>query len=357
MDNEKLLSALSELALRDKIDKNQLAEMLCGLFYHLIEQKFGSKERFEVILNPQKGDLQIWCSQEVVANDDPKVNSPDCISLTKARLIEPDFEIGETVAQEIDPNSFGRRTIMAAWQHFSQQRMEVEKEKKKCHYERLIGKIISVEVHHIGLNTILVHDQNQQEMLLPKQHQIPGEHFKKGSNIKAVISSICSKRNRIQVLLSRTTPLFLQRLLETEIPEIIDGIVLIKGIARLPGTRSKVAVVSTEPRVDPVGACIGSAGRRIQAISETHLAYEPIDIVRYTEDPLTYLKRLIVPASPNKIDITQRSIVLHLPSEEIALAIGKNGQTILLASQLMGKKIEIARSQKVAALTQPVLPS
>ncbi|MEM9737750.1 MAG: transcription termination factor NusA [Bacteroidota bacterium] len=346
MNNKELIASFTEFAGSKNIDRPTVTRMLEEMLRSLICKKFSVDSNFDIIINPNKGDLQIWRYRTIVADDSEDANEFDKISITEARKIEPDFEIGEEVAEEVSLHQFDRRDITQGLKLFLHKEQLEEKEKIHQRYTKLVGKIISAEVYHITMYQVILHDDDKNELVLPKSRQIPGDRFKKGEHIKVLVDSVDKKNNNVYIRLSRTSPLFLERLLESEVPEIADGIVQIIKVARMPGARAKVAVISQDDRIDPVGACIGAGGNRLYSLSKSSLANEHINIVQYTDNRNIFLKRLIEPAQISDIQETDKGITIKMKPDQVPLAIGKKGQNILLVSQMIGKPVHIDRDMK-----------
>lgn len=342
MDSNKLVESFAEFAQSKNIDRLTVIRILEDVFRSVMVSKFGNSDNFDIIINLDKGDLQIWRFREVVADDAPDVSAPNKVSLAQARKIEADFEIGEELSEEIKMSDFGRRLILTAKQMLIQKIRELEKEALYNKYEQLVGCLISAEINQIlGKEIILLDDENN-ELFLPKSEQIPKDQFKKGEHIRAVIYKVAFNNAIPRVLLSRTSPLFLERLFENEIPEIQDGLIAIKKVVRDPGARAKVAVETFDDRIDPVGACVGIKGSRIHGITK-ELQYENIDIINYTDNLELYIARALNPACINRVEQTGERISVYLDPDQVALAIGKGGQNIKLAGRLIGKEIDVYR--------------
>ncbi|WP_342265065.1 transcription termination factor NusA [Cardinium endosymbiont of Philonthus spinipes] len=342
MDSNKLVESFAEFAKSKNIDRPTVIRILEDVFRAVMLSKFGNSDNFDIIINLDKGDLQIWRFREVVADDAVDVGAPNKIPLSEARKIEADFELGEELSEEIKISDFGRRLILTAKQMLIQKIRELEKEALYNKYEQLVGCLISAEVNQIlGKEIILLDDENN-ELFLPKSEQIPKDQFKKGEHIRAVICRITFNNAIPRVILSRTSPLFLERLFENEIPEIQDGLIAIKKIVRDPGARAKVAVETFDDRIDPVGACVGIKGSRIHGITK-ELQYENIDIINYTDNLELYIARTLHPACINRVEQNGERVSVYLEPDQVALAIGKGGQNIKLAGLLIGKEIDVYR--------------
>ncbi|ROT46980.1 transcription termination factor NusA [Candidatus Cardinium hertigii] len=342
MDDNKLVESFSEFAKSKNIDRPTVIRILEDVFRAVILNKFGHSDNVDIIINLDKGDLQIWRFREIVDDHAPEVNAPTKVSLTEARKIEADFEVGEELSEEIKVPDFGRRAILSAKQIFMQKVRELEKAALYNKYEQLVGGLIVAEVGQILSREIIVLDDENNELFLPKSEQIFKDHFKKGERIGAVIHKVEFNNAIPRVILSRTSPLFLERLLENEIPEIQDGLIAIRKIVREPGARAKVAVESFDDRIDPVGTCIGIKGSRIHGITK-ELQYENIDIINYTDNLELYIARALSPACINRVEQRTERVCVYLDADQVALAIGKGGQNIKLAGRLIGKEIDVYR--------------
>lgn len=342
MDNNKLVESFAEFAKSKNIDRSTVVRILEDVFHTIIFNKFGHNGNFDIIINLDKGDLQIWRFREIVEDNLIEEVSTDKVSLTEARKIEPDFEVGEELAEEIKLTDFGRRAILKAKQMLIQRVRELEKETLYHKYEQLIGCLVVAEVYQILYTELVLLDDEGNELFLPKSEQIPKDHFKKGEYVRAVVHKVAFYKATPRVILSRTSPLFLTRLLESEIPEMQDGLMAIREIVREPGIRAKVAVESFDDRIDPVGACVGIKGSRIHGITK-ELQYENIDIINYTDNIELYIARALSPACINRMEQVSERVAVYLDPDQVALAIGKGGQNIKLAGKLIGKEIDVYR--------------
>ena len=300
-------------------------------------------ENINVIINPDKGDFEIWRSREVVADED--LTDPNLqISLSDAQKIDEDYEIGEEVNDEVKMEEFGRRSILALRQNLTSRIMDLEKENIFLKYKDRIGEIVIGEVYQIWKREILVLDDEGNELLLPKNEQIPADHFHKGDSIRAIVVRVEMKNNTPVIILSRTSPIFLQRLFELEVPEIFDGLITLKHIARIPGDKAKVAVESYDDRIDPVGACVGMKGSRIHGIVR-ELRNENIDVINYTSNLQLFVARALSPAKVISVQILEdeKKANVYLSPDQVSLAIGKGGSNIKLACMLTGYDIEVYR--------------
>ncbi len=338
-----LIDTFSEFKELKNIDRMTMISVLEDSFRNVIAKLFGSNDNYDVIINPDKGDLEIWRNRTIV-EDDQLEDENTQISLSEARKIDQDFEVGEDVTDEVFFEDFGRRAILNLRQTLTSKILELQKEGLYNRYKEKVGEIVSGEVYQIWKKEILLLDDEKEELLLPKTEQIPSDFFRKGEHVRAVVERVENKNNNPKIILSRTSPAFLERLLELEVPEINDGLITIKNIARIPGERAKVAVESYDDRIDPVGACVGMKGSRIHGIVR-ELRNENIDIINYTPNTGLYIQRAFSPAKITSVKLNEdekRAEVLLRP-EEVSLAIGKGGFNIKLASMLTGYTIDVYR--------------
>ncbi len=342
MDSKKLIETFAEFARSKNIDRPTVIRILEEVFRAMIHKKFGTDEHFNIIINLDQGDLQIWRFREVVDDNSEDIWEHDKISLSEARKIEADFNIGEEVAEEISLASFGRRAVTTARQTLIQKVKELEKNVLYNKYTELIGELVTAEVSQALNKEVILLDEDKKELFLPKTEQIPKDFFKKGDYVKAVVARIDFQKNTPRVIVSRTAPEFLERLFESEVPEIYDGIINIKKIVREPGDRAKVAVETVDDRIDPVGACVGMKGSRIHNIVR-ELQGENIDVINYTDNQDLYITRALSPAKVSSIQTKGDRIAVYLKPDQVSLAIGKGGQNIKLASRLIGKEIDVYR--------------
>ncbi|GET30227.1 transcription termination factor NusA [Prolixibacter sp. SD074] len=345
MDNLNLIDTFSEFKELKNIDKATMMSVLEDVFRSVLQKQFGTDENFDVIINPDKGDFEIWRNREVV--EDADLTDPNLqISLSEAKKIDADYEVGEEVSDEVKLIHFGRRAILNLRQNLAARILELEKDNIYTIYKSKVGDIVTGEVYQIWKREILVLDDEGNELLLPKAEQIPSDFFRKGDTIRAVVVRVEMKNNNPQIILSRTSPVFLERLFELEVPEIFDGLITIKKIVRVPGERAKVAVESYDERVDPVGACVGMKGSRIHGIVR-ELRNENIDVINYTGNLQLFIQRALNPAKISSIKINEegKRAEVYLKPEEVSLAIGKGGLNIRLASQLTGYEIDVYRDQ------------
>jgi N utilization substance protein A len=310
----------------------------------MVRRKFGTDEHFDIILNTEKGDLEIWRNREVVENDSEFVGQSDKITLTDAQKIEPDFEVGEEVSDEIKLEEFGRRAILAARQTLVQRILELEKDNIYQKYKDRAGEIVTGEVYQIWKKEMLILDDEGNELILPKTEQIPADFYKKGDAVRGVVLRVETQNTTPRIIISRTAPAFLARLLELEVPEIFDGLITIKNIVREPGERAKVAVESYDDRIDPVGACVGMKGSRIHGIVR-ELRNESIDVINFTNNMQLYIQRALSPAkiSSMELDTARNKASVYLKPDQVSLAIGKGGHNIRLAAKLTGNEIDVFR--------------
>lgn len=338
-----MVDSFSEFKELKNIDKTTMISVLEESFRNVLAKMFGSDENFVVIMNPDKGDCVIYQNLTVVA--DGAVENPSMqIGLTDAREIDPECEIGEDVTKEIVFEKFGRRAILTLRQTLASKILDLQKDAIYTKFKAMEGEIVVGEVYQIWKREVLVLDEEHNELILPKEEQIPSDRYRKGETIRAVIKEVQNANNNPKVIISRTSPEFLRRLFEIEVPEIHDGLILLKGIARIPGERAKIAVESYDDRIDPVGACVGVKGSRIHGIVR-ELRNENIDVINYTTNPELYIRRALSPAKVSSIRINEEekcAEVMLLP-EEVSLAIGKGGLNIKLATMLTGYQIDVYR--------------
>lgn len=349
-----LIDTFSEFKETKNIDRTTMVGVLEESFRNVIAKIYGSDENFTVIVNPDKGDCEIYRNREVVADGD--VTDPNReISLTEAREIDPEYEIGEDVGETIDFAKFGRRAILTLRQTLASKILELEHDSLYNKYKDRVGEIISAEVYQTWKSETLLIDDEGNELLLPKSQQIPRDFFHKGDTVRAVIDRVDNTSGNPKIYLSRTTPLFLQRLLEAEIPEISDGLIQLRRIARIPGERAKIAVESYDDRIDPVGACVGVKGSRIHGVVR-ELHNENIDVIQYTANTSLFIQRALNPAAISSITLNEeeRKAEVYLRPEEVSLAIGKNGLNIKLASMLTEYTIDVFREMAEGEETEDV---
>lgn len=344
MDSSILIESFAEFAKNKNVDRPTMIRILEDVFRTMIRKKYEVDDNFDIIINADKGDLEIWRFREIVDDNSEDIWDYDKISLSDARLIEPDFEIGEEVAEEIKLIDFGRRAVMTARQTLIQRIKDLEKDILYQKYKDLIGEIISVEVYQILSREVLLIDGEGNELSLPKAEQISKDRFRKGDSIRAIIDRVDMVNGNPKIILSRTSGEFLERLFEAEVPEVYDGLITIKKVVREPGERAKVAVESYDDRIDPVGACVGMKGSRIHSIVR-ELQNENIDVINYTDNLELYIARALSPAKITSMKIldTDGRVSVYLKPDQVSLAIGKGGQNIKLASKLVGLEIDVFR--------------
>lgn len=344
MDAKVLIESFAEFAKSKNVDRPTMIRILEDVFRAMIRKKYETDENFDVTINADKGDLEILRVREIVDDNSEDIWDFDKISLTDAQKIEPDFEVGEEVYEKIELEDFGRRAVMMARQTLIQKIKDLEKDLLFNQYEELVGEIISAEVYQILGREVLLIDGEGNELILPKGEQIPKDRFRKGDSARAIVHKVEMFNGNPKIILSRTSPIFLERLFENEVPEVFDGLITIKKIVREPGERAKVAVESYDDRIDPVGACVGMKGSRIHAIVR-ELQNENIDVINYTENLDLYVSRALSPAkvSSIQVDKERKRISVFLKPDQVSMAIGKGGFNIRLASRLLGYEIDVFR--------------
>lgn len=346
MDNLNLFDTFSEFKELKNIDRATMMNVLEEVFRKLLIKYFGTDENFDIIINIDKGDFEIWRNREVV--EDNAVEDANLqIPISKAKKIDEDYEVGEEVTDEVKLNDFGRRAILSLRQHLTSKILEIERNNVFSKYKTKIGQIVSGEVYQVWKREILILDDEENELILPREEQIPSDHFRKGDLLRAVVVRAEMRNNRPLIVISRTSPIFLERLFEFEVPEIYDGLIVIKKIVRAPGEKAKVAVESYDERIDPVGSCVGMKGSRIHGIVR-ELRNENIDVINYTKNTQLFITRALSPAKINSVKINeeQKEAEVFLDPEEVSLAIGKGGLNIKLASQLTGYEIDVYRESE-----------
>lgn len=348
MENINLIDTFSEFKELKNIDRETMMRVLEDVFRSTLNKLFGSSDNFDIIINIDKGDFEIWRNREVVENgmvEDSNLH----ISLNDAKKIDNDYEVGDEVADEVKLIQFGRRAILALRQNLSARIADIEKDNTFSKYKDRIGEIITGEVYQVWKKEILIIDDEGNELILPKSEQIPSDHFRKGDSLRAVVFKVEMRSNTPLIILSRTSPVFLERLFELEVPEIFDGLITIKKIVRIPGERAKVAVESYDDRIDPVGACVGMKGARIHGIVR-ELRNENIDVINYTNNLNLFIQRALSPAKITniKLDDNSKKAEVHLKADQVSLAIGKGGLNIKLAGLLTGYEIDVYRETDVA---------
>jgi len=343
MENFALIESFSEFKDEKFIDRVTLMVILEDVFKNTLKRKFGSDENFDIIINPDKGDLEIWRNRIVV--EDGSVEDPNQeIALSEARKIEPDFEVGEDVSEEVKLIDLGRRSIQYLRQNLVAKIFEHDSTNIFKQFKDREGDLFTAEVHHIRNREIILLDDDGNEIIMPKDRQIPSDFFRKGDNVRGIIESVELRGNKPRIILSRTSPIFLVKLFEQEIPEVFDGLITIKKAVRIPGEKAKVAVDTYDDRIDPVGACVGMKGSRIHGIVR-ELGNENIDVVNYTNNLQLFISRALSPAKVNslKIDEETKRVEVFLNPEEVSKAIGKGGSNIRLAGKLTGYEIDVFR--------------
>jgi N utilization substance protein A len=343
MENVALIESFSEFKDDKLIDRVTLMAILEDVLRNALKKKYGDDDNFDIIINPDKGDLEIWRNRIVVA--DGEVEEPNQeIELSEAQKIEPDFEVGEDVAEEVKLIDLGRRSILALRQNLISKIHEHDNTNIYKQFKELEGEIYTAEVHHIRHRAIILLDDEGNEIILPKDKQIPSDFFRKGENVRGIIESVELKGSKPAIIMSRTSPLFLEKLFEQEIPEVFDGLITVKKVVRIPGEKAKVAVDSYDDRIDPVGACVGMKGSRIHGIVR-ELGNENIDVINYTNNIQLFVTRALSPARVTSLkldEVNMRAEVLLKP-EEVSKAIGRGGHNIRLAGQLTGYEIDVFR--------------
>jgi N utilization substance protein A len=347
MHSAGLIDSFSEFKEFKNIDRATMQRVLEDVFRGMLRKRFNNDENFDVIINDKSGDLEIWHNR-VIVHDGEVEDENTQISISEAQKIEPDFEIGEDVTKEVGLAIFGRRAVLSARQTLLSKVLELEKDEFYKRYKDRVGEIIGGEVYQIWKKEIMILDDAGNELLLPKTEMIPADFYKKGDSIRAVVLKVEMHNGNPRIILSRTSPVFLERLFEQEVPEIIDGLISIKKIVREPGERAKVAVESYDDRIDPVGACVGMKGSRIHGIVR-ELRNENIDVINYTANTSLLVQRALSPAkiSSIKIDDIKKRVSVYLKPDQVSLAIGKGGHNIKLAGKLVGYEIDVYREAEV----------
>ena len=338
-----MIETFQEFKETKNIDRTTLVSVLEESFRNVIAKIFGSDENFDVIVNPDKGDFEIHRNRIVVANGEVQDENKE-ISLKDAQKIEPDYEIGEEVSEEVNFSKFGRRAILNLRQTLASKILELEHDSLYNKYKDRVGQVMSAEVYQVWKREVLLVDDEGNELHLPKSEQIPGDNYRKGETVKAVVLRVDNENSNPRIILSRTAPVFLERLLEAEVPEINDGLITIRRVARMPGDRAKVAVESYDDRIDPVGACVGVKGSRVHGIVR-ELCNENIDVINYSSNVQLFIQRALSPAKVSSITIDEENhkAEVYLQPEEVSLAIGRGGMNIKLASMLTEYTIDVFR--------------
>lgn len=343
MDNLALIESFGDFKDDKNIDRITLMKIIEETLQSVLRKKYGSDDNFDIIVNPDKGDLEIWHNRIVVEDGFSEDDALE-IELSEARKIQPDFEVGEEVSELIPIESLGRRAILTLRQTLIGKVMEHDNSNLYEKFKGIVGEIVSGEIHHIRHKHVIIMDDEQNEMILPKENQIPSDFFRKGETLRAVVDEVKLKGSKPQIILSRTSPKFLEKLFEQEIPEIFDGLITIKNVVRNPGDKAKVTVESYDDRIDPVGACVGMKGSRIHSIVR-ELRNENIDVINYTNNMSLLITRALSPAKISKIELNEEEnkALVYVAPEEVSKAIGKGGYNVRLASKLVGMEIDIFR--------------
>jgi N utilization substance protein A len=359
MEGVNLIESFSEFKDIKNIDRATLMSIIEDVFRSMLIKRYGSDKNFDIIVNPDKGDVEIYKNRKIVdddfAEDSFDYDENKHISFSDAKKIEPDFEIGEDLSEKVKLEDFGRRAVLSVRQNLVQKILELEKSEIYNKYKEKVGDVITAEVYQVWKKEIMLLDDEGNELLLPKSEQIPSDFFKKGDTVKAVVSKVDLKNGTPSIIVSRTSPVFLERLFENEVPEIFDGLIIIKKIVREPGERAKVAVESYDDRIDPVGACVGMKGSRIHGIVR-ELKNENIDVINFTNNSTLLIQRSLSPAKITtiKIDEDTKRAEVFLKPDQISLAIGKGGFNIKLAGKLTGYEIDVFRDTDVDVETEDV---
>ncbi len=344
MDSAVLIESFADFARSKNIDRPTIIKVLEEVFRSMIRKKYGTDTNFDVIINPESGDLEMWRTREIVDDNSEDIWELDKIPLAEAKLIEADFEVGEEVAEEIKLADFGRRMVQTARQTLIQKVKDLEKEILYIKYKDMVGDLINVEVYQLLKNETVCLDTDGNELVLPRTEQISKDRFRKGDSLKVVVHQVENNNGIPRIALSRTSPVFLERLFENEIPEIYDGIISIRKIVREPGERAKVAVESFDDRIDPVGACVGMKGSRIHSIVR-ELGNENIDVINWTDNMELLIQRALSPAKITSMNIDRETkrVAVYLKPDQVSLAIGRGGQNIKLAGRLVGLELDVFR--------------
>lgn len=339
-----LIESFAEFARHKNVDRPTMIRILEDVFRTMIRKKFGEDDNFDIVINADKGDLEIWRFREIVDDNSEDIWDHDKISLSEAKKIEPDFEIGEEVAEEVKLEDFGRRAVMMARQTLIQRIKDLEKDILFLKYKDLVGELILGEVYQILTREVLLIDAEGNELILPKSEQIQKDRYRKGETVRAVVQRVEMVNGNPRIILSRTSPKFLERLFESEVPEVFDGLITIRNVVREPGERAKVAVESYDDRIDPVGACVGMKGSRIHSIVR-ELQNENIDVISFTENLELFIQRALSPAKITSIKVEKGEgrVSVFMKPDQVSLAIGKGGYNIKLASKLVGYEIDVFR--------------
>jgi N utilization substance protein A len=344
MNAQNLIESFSEFKEFKNIDRETMMNVLEDVFRTVMQKQYGTDENVDVIINIDKGDLELWRNREIVKDDEIEDDNLQ-IAYSDAVKIEPDFEVGEEVSEQIFLKDFGRRQVLALRQTLSSRIMDLEKKEVYDRYEDRIGEIVNGEIYQVWRNEVLVLDGEENELILPKSEAIPSDYFKKGDSIRAVVKSVEMRNHNPLIIISRTAPEFLARLFDQEVPEVSDGLITIKKIVRVPGERAKVAVESYDERIDPVGACVGMKGARIHGIVR-ELKNENIDVINFTDNKQLFISRSLNPAKVTSIEINEedKKANVYLHPDQVSLAIGRGGFNIRLASMITGYEIDVYRN-------------
>ncbi|MBS1556413.1 MAG: transcription termination factor NusA [Bacteroidota bacterium] len=355
MDTSTLIESFADFAKQKNIDRPTMIRILEDVFRNMIKKKYVQDDNFDIIVNADKGDLEIWRFREIVDDESEDIWDHDKISLTEARKIEPDFEVGEEVAEEVHLEDFGRRAVTTARQTLIQKVKDLEKDIVYQKYKDIVGELVTGEVYQVLSREVLLIDGDGNEISIPRSEQIPKDRYRKGETVKSVVHKVDMVNGSPKIILSRTSPVFLERLFEQEVPEVYDGLITIKKVVREPGERAKVAVESYDDRIDPVGACVGMKGSRIHAVVR-ELQNENIDVINYTENLELYIQRALSPAKITsiKIDRENKRVSVFLQPDQVSLAIGKGGLNIKLASRLVDMEIDVFRDNAGVAAEEDV---
>ncbi len=354
MDNLNLISNFAEFKELKNIDKPTMIGVLEDVFRHALQKQFESDENFDVIINAEKGDLEIWRNRMVVA-DGEVVNPNTEISVSEVKSIDASYELGDEYVDEFKLSQFGRRAVLSLRQNLASRILDLEKASLFEKYSERVGDVVTGEVYQVWKKEVLILDADENELILPKAEQIPSDYYRKGDTIKAIVKAVEMNNNQPRIILSRTANQFLERLFEQEVPEIFDGLITIKSIVRIPGERAKVAVESYDERIDPVGACVGMKGSRIYTVVK-ELRNENIDVVNYTANPSLMIQRALNPAKVSNITIDEerKTAAVYLKPDQVSLAIGKGGLNVRLSKMLTGYDIDVYREidEEDVALTE-----
>ncbi|MGM5630378.1 transcription termination factor NusA [Apibacter raozihei] len=345
MDSIELIESFADFKDEKNIDRITLMAIVEESMKTVLRKRYGSDEHFDVIVNPDKGDLEIYLNRKIVEDE---MSEDDLLEMeiSEAKKIDPSFEVGEEYTQKIELNELGRRNILAFKQVLNTKIAEYDNSNLYEKFKSIEGDIVSGEIHHIRHKQVILMDEEQNDMILPKENQIPSDFFRKGETVRAVVEEVGLKGGKPQIILSRTSPKFLEKLFEFEIPEIYDGLITIKKTVRIPGEKAKVAVESYDDRIDPVGACVGMKGSRIHSIVR-ELRNENIDVINYTNNQQLFIQRALSPAKVSSMEVNEETkhAIVFLRPEEVSKAIGKGGQNIKLASWLTGYEIDVRRDE------------